>query len=106
MTFSTTSTVPIEFMPNLGKRTAKVLKSLGIATIGQFKQLPEPMLIELFGPSIREPYQVVQRRVETPRTSVSSVEPRDVFTKPRIVEPQSKSVWQRLQFATQLFMML
>ena len=67
MTFSTTSTIPIEFMPNLGKRTAKVLKSLGIMTISQFKQLPEAMLIELFGPSIRDTYQAVQSQTITVR---------------------------------------
>lgn len=49
---STTSNVPIEFLPNVGKRTAKVLRSLGVGTIGQFAQLPERVLIELFGPSI------------------------------------------------------
>lgn len=53
MFLSTTSNVPIEFLPNIGKRTAKVLRSLGVATIGQFTQLPEQLLIELFGPSIR-----------------------------------------------------
>ena len=53
MTYSTQSNIPIELMPGIGQRTAKVLRKLEIKTIGQFKQMPEKVLVELFGPSIR-----------------------------------------------------
>ncbi len=52
MSYSTTSTVPIEMLPGIGRRTAKILRSWRITTIGQFKQLPERILVEIFGPSI------------------------------------------------------
>ncbi|MFH0818736.1 MAG: hypothetical protein V1898_01955 [Patescibacteria group bacterium] len=53
MTYSTQSNIPIELMPGIGTRTAKVLRKLEIRTIGQFKQMPEKVLVELFGPSIK-----------------------------------------------------
>jgi len=56
MSYSKQSTVPIEFLPGIGRRTAKVLHKLEIKTIGQFKQMPEQVLIELFGPSIKTVY--------------------------------------------------
>ena len=59
MSFASTSTVPIELLPGIGKRTAKVLRSIGIRTIGQFKQLPEGVLVELFGPSIKQLHHYV-----------------------------------------------
>lgn len=59
MSFSSTSTVPIEMLPGIGRRTARALRVLHIRTIGQFKSLPENILIELFGPSIRLPYYCV-----------------------------------------------
>lgn len=49
-------------LPGIGHRTAKVLRTWKIATVGQFKQLPENVLIELFGPSIRPVYHAVQGR--------------------------------------------
>lgn len=62
MSYSSTSSVPIEMLPGIGHRTAKVLRAWKIATVGQFKQLPETVLIELFGPSIRPVYYAVQGR--------------------------------------------
>lgn len=49
-------------LPGIGKRTAQVLRSLDIRTIGQFKRVPEKMLIELFGPSIRSVYLYVHNK--------------------------------------------
>lgn len=62
MSYSFSSTVPIEMLPGIGRHTAKVLRSLTIATVGQFKQLPVTVLVELFGPSIRSVYSTVHRR--------------------------------------------
>lgn len=66
MSYSSTSTVPIEMLPGIGRRTAKVLRSMHIRTIGQFKTLPEKMLVEIFGPSIRSLYTAVHGMEYTP----------------------------------------
>jgi len=60
MSYSKKSTVPIELLPGIGRRTAYCLKKLEIKTIGQFKQMPEQVLVELFGPSIRTVYYQTQ----------------------------------------------
>lgn len=74
MSFSHTSSVPIHMLPGIGKRTAQILQSLGIRTVGQFKQLPEGLLVEIFGPSIRSLHQYVrganQKSVKTVHTQV------------------------------------
>jgi len=51
MSFSTHT--PIQYIPGIGWRTAKVMHELGIHTAGQLQHMPESILIELFGPSIR-----------------------------------------------------
>ncbi|MDP3970471.1 MAG: hypothetical protein Q8P90_02125 [bacterium] len=65
MSFSSTSTVPIELLPGIGKRTAKVLRSLDIRTVGAFKSMPEKILIELFGPSIKPVHTYVHGKVQS-----------------------------------------
>lgn len=60
MSFSSSSSVPIDMLPGIGHRTAKVLRQMHIRTIGEFKQVPEKILVELFGPSILRLYQYVQ----------------------------------------------
>lgn len=44
---------PVQYLPGIGWRTANVLNDLGIHTAGQLNRIPESVLIELFGPSIR-----------------------------------------------------
>ncbi len=44
---------PVQYLPGIGWRTANVLNDLGIHTAGQLHRIPESVLIELFGPSIR-----------------------------------------------------
>ncbi|MFA6027458.1 MAG: hypothetical protein WC752_00845 [Patescibacteria group bacterium] len=56
MSYSKQSTVPIELLPGIGQRTALVLRKFEIKTIGQFKQMPEKVLVEIFGPSIKKAY--------------------------------------------------
>lgn len=51
MSFSTNT--PIQYIPGIGWRTAKVMHELGIHTSGQLQNMPESVLIELFGPSIK-----------------------------------------------------
>ena len=52
MSYSKTSNIPIELLHGIGPRTAKVLKSLDIYTVAQFRKIPSKILLELFGPSI------------------------------------------------------
>ena len=82
MSFSTTSTVPIDLLPGIGKRTAKVLRSLEIRTIGEFKTMPEKVLVELFGPSIRQVHQYVQGRTKSPNLH-QQITTTKVSSKPR-----------------------
>ncbi|MBI2415834.1 MAG: hypothetical protein HYV33_04190 [Candidatus Kerfeldbacteria bacterium] len=93
MSFSTHSTVPIELLPGIGRRTARVLRSLGIATIGQFKQLPERVLIELFGPSIR----LVHSYVHGQAVPTVNTEPTTTLR---------RSLTQRLRLASQMMALL
>lgn len=51
---------PIQYLPNIGNRTAKILHQLGVHTAGQLKSIPEEMLVEIFGPSIRLTTSYVQ----------------------------------------------
>ncbi len=44
---------PIQYLPGIGWRTANVLNDLGVHTAGQLHRIPESVLVELFGPSIR-----------------------------------------------------
>lgn len=53
---------PIQFLPGIGQRTAQVMHRLGIHTAGQLNTVPEEMLIELFGPSIKRILQFVSVR--------------------------------------------
>ncbi|MFA5995675.1 MAG: hypothetical protein WCW27_00205 [Patescibacteria group bacterium] len=94
MAVSNHSNVPIEFMPNIGQRTAKVLRSLGVFTIGQFKQLPEQLLIELFGPSIKTTLVNTFAVVQPPVPVVAA------YKKPTF------SFLKKLQLATQFVSML
>jgi nucleotidyltransferase/DNA polymerase involved in DNA repair len=97
MSFSHTSNVPIEFLPHLGKRTAKALRTLGVVTVGQFKQMPEATLIALFGPSIKNLHAYVVHGT-----------PAAVLPAPTLNLPHSRfqvinlSLGQKLQLAVQV----
>ena len=54
------SNTPINFIPSIGNRTAKVLYDLNIYTVGQLVNIPETILVELFGPSIKRIIQTLQ----------------------------------------------
>lgn len=54
------SNTPIQYLPNIGNRTSKILHALGVHTAGQLKSIPDEMLVELFGPSIRQTTQIVR----------------------------------------------
>lgn len=60
MSYSSASTVPIEMLPGIGRRTAKLLRAMQVRTVGQFKTLPEGLLVEVFGPSIRPVHVAVR----------------------------------------------
>lgn len=101
MSYSYSSTVPIQMLPGIGRRTAKVLHRLEVHTIGQFKSMPERVLVELFGPSISHMHQTVQSSAFAARpTKPSTPKPHSV-QKTLSVLPFS----QRLRLATQLLML-
>lgn len=43
------SDLPVRKLPNIGYRTEELLAELGVATVRQLRQVPRPILIELFG---------------------------------------------------------
>lgn len=93
MSFAHTSTVPIELLPGIGNRTAKALRHLNVHTVGQFKQLPEQVLVELFGPSIRQVHNTV-RGYQAPVKATPTIS-------------TTKTSWiKKLRTASQLMMML
>lgn len=93
MSFSHTSNVPIHMLPGIGKRTAQILQSLGIRTVGQFKQLPEGLLVEIFGPSIRSIHQYVRGASQK---SVKTVQ----------VRKYKMPITKKFQFVSQLLSVL
>ncbi|MBU0731423.1 hypothetical protein KKC88_00915 [Patescibacteria group bacterium] len=86
MSYSKSSNIPIELLNGIGPRTAKVLKSLDIYTVAQFKRVPEKILIELFGPSILP----IHRRVNNKRVTI----------KKRASAPSKNSFFKKIQLAT------
>ncbi|EKD78301.1 MAG: hypothetical protein ACD_41C00372G0009 [uncultured bacterium] len=72
MSYSKSSTVPIEMLPGIGRRTAQVLRTMHVYTVGQFKTLPPALLVEVFGPSIRQVHATVRgiRLVRKPKTNL------------------------------------
>ncbi len=99
MSYSHTSTVPIEMLPGIGRRTAKVLRSMQVRTVGQFKALPERMLVELFGPSIKSVYQIVHPSQPAQKPMVR------FQVKPKLVAQKQLSLGQKFRLATQMLMM-
>lgn len=95
MSFSHTSSVPIHMLPGIGKRTAQILQSLGIRTVGQFKQLPEGLLVEIFGPSIRSLHQYVR-----------GVNQKTVKTVHAPVVKHKMPITKKFQFVSQLLSVL
>lgn len=83
-------------LPGIGHRTAKVLHKLEVHTIGQFKSMPERILIELFGPSISNIHKAVQGYATTTRPIKSQSTQTTVSALP---------FSQRLRLATQLLML-
>lgn len=91
------SNTPIHFVPGVGRRTAKILHELGIHTAGQFRLVPEGVLVELFGPSIRS--LVSHMQVTKPMyQTTSTVE--DPSTQQK--QPLFKRVQQAWQFVAML----
>lgn len=53
-----TANTPIQYIPGIGRRTARILHQLGVHNIQKFEEIPTNVLVEIFGPSIRS---VVER---------------------------------------------
>jgi nucleotidyltransferase/DNA polymerase involved in DNA repair len=97
---SVSNNTPVHFLPGIGKRTASVLHGLGIHTAGQLAQMPDKVLIELFGPSIRSVLHFVAgKQQRTMRAGASADMSREH-------QPMKKSFLKRLQLASQFVSML
>ncbi|MBU0670811.1 MAG: hypothetical protein ABH835_00940 [Patescibacteria group bacterium] len=81
MSYSKKSNIPIELLNGIGPRTAKVLKSLDIYTVAQFKKMPDKVLVELFGPSIRPVYRAVQNKSFSTKPYNSTKSKKHLFKK-------------------------
>jgi nucleotidyltransferase/DNA polymerase involved in DNA repair len=94
-------------LPGIGHRTAQVLRSMHIRTVGQFKSLPEQMLIEIFGPSIRALYNHVQgigsRRSDNPRVVTTRIVTPNHWK--ATMKKQPLKLGQKFRLATQVLMM-
>jgi nucleotidyltransferase/DNA polymerase involved in DNA repair len=86
---------PIQFIPGIGWRTAEVMHDLGIHTVGHLIHIPDNMLVELFGPSIRSILQMVGPTTHAVAPSV-----------PHTVAKTKPSFTQRLRIATRVMAML
>ncbi|MBI2410499.1 MAG: hypothetical protein HYV32_01200 [Candidatus Kerfeldbacteria bacterium] len=95
---------PIQFLPGIGVRTAHVLHELDIHTAGQLARIPEKMLIELFGPSIRSVLMLVHGTTKTLPIMQKKFSPR-VTVETTHMRPK-KTFFRRLQLATQFIGML
>lgn len=87
---SIASNTPVQFVPGIGRRTAAVLHDLDIHTFGQLARIPDQVLVELFGPSIKKvtAFGVAQY---TPTTT----------QKPEVTSNPG-SFWKRMALATKL----
>lgn len=91
---------PIQFVPGIGWRTANVMHTLGIHTVGQLNKIPENILIELFGPSIRSILHMVGFTVRPVQQHTDAV---TVSTRTQTEKP----TWRkRLQIATRVMSLL
>lgn len=97
------SNTPIQFIPGIGNRTAEVMHTLGIHTAGHLYRMPEGVLIELFGPSIRSVLGTMAR-ITTARSTTNN---NPVTTRAAASANAMKSTfWKRLQLAAQFMSVL
>lgn len=94
---------PIQFVPGVGKRTAHVMHNLGIHTTGQLNRVPDELLIELFGPSIRSVISTIRGRAIT-KQSTQQQTGAPVVQKAR--PNNANSFFKRMKIATQLLAVL
>jgi nucleotidyltransferase/DNA polymerase involved in DNA repair len=96
---------PIQFIPGIGWRTAEVMHDLGIHTVGHLGHIPENILIELFGPSIRSILNLVGQAA--PARRVGPTPDDAAFRASNNTPAKSKpSFTQRLRIATRMMAML
>ena len=85
---------PIQFVPGIGRRTAKVLHELGIHTAGQFNRMPNRVLVELFGPSIKAVINTVSTPTQRAQRSTKNNANQKAASKPKFMK--------RIRLAAQL----
>lgn len=66
------SNTPIQYIPGIGWRTTKILQKMGIYTAGELNAVPESLLVELFGPSIKSVLNTLYMQPVVQRVSTSS----------------------------------
>ncbi len=96
------SNTPIQFIPGIGNRTAEVMHTLGIHTAGHLYRMPEGVLIELFGPSIRSVLDTMTRFTTTRSTTSRKMVTTRTYTSTITKQP----FWKRLQLAAQFLSVL
>lgn len=87
---SIASNTPVQFVPGIGRRTAAVLHELEIHTFGQLARIPDQVLVELFGPSIKK----ITSFGVTQYAPTKNLKP-EVVTNP-------SSFWKRIALANKL----
>lgn len=96
------SNTPIQFIPGIGNRTAEVMHTLGIHTAGHLYRMPEGVLIELFGPSIRSVLKMMTRVVASSTTNARMT----VLPEKRRGRKSKSPLLKRLQLAAQFISVL
>lgn len=100
---------PVQFIPGVGWRTAKVLHELDLHTAGQLNYMPEKVLVELFGPSIRSVLTTLHSSTTAIKKTVRR-QSSQTFTTAQvngkvksalIIKSDKKSFLKRLQLAAQ-----
>ena len=96
---------PIQFVPGIGWRTANVMHTLGIHTVGQLHTIPENILVELFGPSIRSILSLVGLSRLSAKQS-QSIEHVHVGHQHAAPAKEKPTLRKRLRLATQVMSLL
>lgn len=97
-TMSFATNTPIQYLPGIGWRTAKVMHELGVHTAGQLNAMPEKVLVELFGPSIKPVISRISISTPTKKKHTTTYSTKPVIKK--------KSLSQRLRMAATVMTML
>lgn len=97
---------PIQFVPGIGWRTAQVMHTLGIHTVRQLHTIPENILVELFGPSIRSVLSLVGFDRGTLRQHIQTEKTRVAKQPQAVTVTEKPTLRKRLRLASQVLSLL